>query len=423
MLNELTVNFSNLLLSLSDAVDLANSKIASHQMRTAFIVWQLCRTAQLPEAESDQLYMAALLHDIGALSLEEKQRLHDFIEVDLDTHCILGEALFNLSPLLSPAARVVRFHHKPWREWDAPLGSANVFGAQILYLADLLERFIVRDQYILLQVDDLKKKILAVSGNELHPEIVDLFMQIAHREDFWFDLASPRLYSLLLHSGPYRLTEIGNSSIFSIASLFRHIIDFKSRFTASHSTGVAECAVLLAQKFGLTDTEIVQMEIAGYFHDLGKLAVPNTILEKTGGLTKDEFAIIRQHTYFTYSVLNTIGGLDQISEWAAFHHERLDGSGYPFHISADKINIGARIMAVADLFTAVAEDRPYRKGMERKQIENILLSQVKKNANDKRITMLLLDNYQEIAAAVKEKQALSREIFEMKFQQCKQKSS
>ena len=423
MLNELTVNFSNLLLSLSDAVDLANSKIASHQMRTAFIVWQLCRTAQLPEVETDQLYMAALLHDIGALSLEEKQRLHDFIEVDLDTHCILSEALFNLSPLLSPAARVVRFHHKPWREWDDPLSSPDVFGAQILYLADLLERFIVRDQYILLQVDDLKKKILAVSGNELHPEIVDLFMQIAHREDFWFDLTSPRLYSLLLHSGPYRLTEIGSSSIFSIASLFRHIIDFKSRFTASHSTGVAECAVLLSQKFGLTDTEIVQMEIAGYFHDLGKLAVPNAILEKNGGLTKEEFAIIRQHTYFTYSVLNTVGGLDQISEWAAFHHERLDGSGYPFHISADKINIGARIMAVADLFTAVAEDRPYRKGMERKQIESILLSQVNKNANDKRITMLLLDNYQEIVARVKEKQALSTEMFEKKFQQCTQKSS
>ncbi|HEB68269.1 MAG TPA: HD domain-containing protein [Desulfobulbus sp.] len=423
MLNELTVNFSNLLLSLSDAVDLANSKIASHQMRTAFIVWQLCRTAQLPEVETDQLYMAALLHDIGALSLEEKQRLHDFIEVDLDTHCILSEALFNLSPLLSPAARVVRFHHKPWREWDDPLSSPDVFGAQILYLADLLERFIVRDQYILLQVDDLKKKILAVSGNELHPEIVDLFMQIAHREDFWFDLTSPRLYSLLLHSGPYRLTEIGSSSIFSIASLFRHIIDFKSRFTASHSTGVAECAVLLSQKFGLTDTEIVQMEIAGYFHDLGKLAVPNAILEKNSGLTKEEFAIIRQHTYFTYSVLNTVGGLDQISEWAAFHHERLDGSGYPFHISADKINIGARIMAVADLFTAVAEDRPYRKGMERKQIESILLSQVNKNANDKRITMLLLDNYQEIVARVKEKQALSTEMFEKKFQQCTQKSS
>ena len=227
----------------------------------------------------------------------------------------------------------------------------------------------------------------------------------------------------MLHSGPYRLTEIGSSSIFSIASLFRHIIDFKSRFTASHSTGVAECAVLLSQKFGLTDTEIVQMEIAGYFHDLGKLAVPNAILEKNGGLTKEEFAIIRQHTYFTYSVLNTVGGLDQISEWAAFHHERLDGSGYPFHISADKINIGARIMAVADLFTAVAEDRPYRKGMERKQIESILLSQVNKNANDKRITMLLLDNYQEIVARVKEKQALSTEMFEKKFQQCTQKSS
>lgn len=265
------------------------------------------------------------------------------------------------------------------------------------------------------QVDDLSETITAASGDLIHDDVVSLFLGIAGREDFWLDLSSPRLYSILLHSGPFRRAEIGYDNIFSIASLFRNTIDFKSRFTATHSTGVAECAAMLAKIFGLTDAEVKQIQIAGYFHDVGKLAVPNSILEKPAKLTNCEFAVIRQHTYFTYSVLDTIGGLDHIAEWAAFHHEKLDGSGYPFHVSSEKINTGSRIMAVSDIFTAIAEDRPYRKGMERKQIETILKSQVATNALDKKMVNLLIENFEEISSQVKEKQIISREVFEMKF--------
>ncbi|NOY13172.1 MAG: HD domain-containing protein [Deltaproteobacteria bacterium] len=218
-----------------------------------------------------------------------------------------------------------------------------------------------------------------------------------------------------MHFGPFRKSEIDQKDLFSIASIFRHIIDFKSRFTATHSTGVAECAVLLSRYFGLTDSEIAQMEVAGYFHDLGKLAIPNSILEKPGKLTKAEFAVMKQHTYFTYTVLSTIGGLGPIAEWAAFHHEKLDGSGYPFHVAADKINIGARIMAVADIFTALTEDRPYRTGMEKKQIKDILISQTANNSLDERIVNILFENFDEISTEVKLKQEISKEVFERKF--------
>jgi len=110
------------------------------------------------------------------------------------------------------------------------------------------------------------------------------------------------------------------------------------------------------------------MEVAGNLHDLGKMVIPNSILNKPDKLNKEETAIMRQHTYFTYTVLNSIGGISQIAEWAAFHHERLDGSGYPFHLGADKLGIGSRIMAVADVFTAISEDRPYRKGMSQQEL-------------------------------------------------------
>jgi|Deesub1362B_J571_1020462.scaffolds.fasta_scaffold08709_2 HD-GYP domain-containing protein (c-di-GMP phosphodiesterase class II) len=415
MLKEISVNLINFILSLSDAIDLASPAIASHQLRTAFVAWQICKAAKLSEETVEKIFIAALLHDIGALAPEDKIRLHDFEEKNLDTHCVRGESLFESTPLLKPAARIVRFHHRPWKEWETPLDSPNVLESQIIFLADLLERLIKRDQYILHQVENLTSRITSVSRTDIHPDVVELFAMISKREDFWLDLTSPRLYSLLLHYGPFRPVAIEIEDIYSLSFLFRRIIDFRSFFTATHSTGVAACAVILSKIFGLTEAETTLMEIAGNLHDLGKLIVPNSILNKSNKLTKEEFAIIKQHTYFTYMVLNSIEGLDQIAEWAAFHHERLDGSGYPFHVSADKISTGSRIMAVADIFTALAEDRPYRKGMDRKEIENILIVQANKNFLDKRIVDLLLQNYDEILIQVKEKQEVSRVRYEKEF--------
>ena len=415
MLKKLYVNFGNFLLSFSDAIDLAYSKIASHQIRTAFISWEIAKAASLPKERIKNLFIAALFHDIGALSIEEKVSLIELEDIDPNPHCILGEALFESSPLFSRAAKIVRNHHRPWNQWDIPITTPDVFESQALYLADILERKINRKQYILHQSENLREKIISLSGSQINDDIIALFIEISNREDFWLDLSSPRLYSTLLHFGPFRVVEIDYDNIFSIATLFRKLIDFKSRFTATHSTGVAECAVILSKLFGLTEEEIKHIKLAGYLHDLGKLSIPNSILEKDDRLTKEEFAIIKQHTYFTYSVLNSIGELEDIAEIAAFHHERLDGTGYPFHVGAEKINTCARIMAVADIFTALTEDRPYRKGMKKKEIKKILKSLSQSNALDKKIVNLLLENFEEISRHVKEKQLVSREEFEITF--------
>ena len=415
MLQKLNVKFNNFLLSLSDAMDMASPPIAAHQIRTAFIAWRISSEAGLPKERIEKVYLAALLHDIGALSLEEKQNIHMGYETNVDPHCVLGEALFESSPLLNGSAAIVRNHHMDWSECNENIDSNDIMDSQIVHLADEIERKILRKKFILHQMDDINDIVISISGSKVHKDIVDVFMQFSRYEDFWLDLTSPRLYSILLHNGPFRLKEIEQKEVASISSTFRNIIDFKSRFTSSHSTGVSECAVMLSRYFGLTDVEIDHMRIAGYFHDLGKLAIPNHILEKPGKLTKEEFEVIKQHTYFTYTVLSTIGGLGQIAEWAAFHHEKLNGSGYPFHIAANEINIGSRIMAVADVFTALIEDRPYRKGMERNKVENILISESNKNSLDRNIVNILLDNWEEISSKVKHEQEISKKMFEEKF--------
>jgi len=408
MLYEPTVNLGNILLSFSDAIDLASQSISAHQMRTAFISWQMANGAKLPQNEKQKIFIGAILHDVGALTPEDKTRLHNFEEVNVETHCLRGAALFESCPLLKESSEMVKWHHRPWKEWETTIDSNDAFESQVLYLADYLERLINRDQYILHQNEELIKKITSIAGAEIHPDVVDLFVTVSNREDFWLDLVSPRLYSTLLHFGPFRRVDVEIDQIFSIATFFRNLIDFKSPFTATHSTGVAECASILSKIFGFTTNEIFLMKLAGYFHDIGKLAVPNAILEKPGRLTREEFAVIKQHTYFTYMVLNSIGGLGHIPEWAAFHHEKLDGSGYPFHVNREKLEIGSRIMGVADIFTALAEDRPYRAGMQRDEIMRILENMAGNDGIDKKIVDLLLENYEEVLVHVKEEQSIAK---------------
>ena len=148
-----------------------------------------------------------------------------------------------------------------------------------------------------------------------------------------------------------------------------------------------------------------------------KADIVEGVYARLGSYSLREAAAIRQHTYWTFSVLDTIGGLNQVAEWAAFHHERLDGAGYPFHLRGDRLNSGARIMAVADIFTAIIEDRPYRAGMSKEQAVQVMAQQADRKLLDPNVIQLLLDSFDEVASRVRDKQAVSRAFYEQQFMQ------
>ncbi len=415
MRNSPSVNLGNLVLSLSDAMDLASPLLSKHQQRTAFIVWQMGETENFSKEFLECCFIAALLHDIGALSLEEKISLRNYEVDDIEAHCYRGSVLLEKIPWLREAGVLIKYHHHDWEKWEQSIGDRIVFGSQLLSIADFVERKINRYKDILNQKNEIISELKGCSGTKFHSQLVELFLETSEREEFWLDIVSSRLYSILLNYGPFRNAEISFSDLTIISELFRNIIDFKSRFTSTHSSGVAACASILSRLFGFTETEIELMGVAGNIHDLGKLAIPNSILNKPGKLTPYEFNIIKTHTYYTYSVINTVSGLRDIAEWGAYHHERLDGSGYPFHCKEQELSTNARIIMVADIFTALAEDRPYRKAMSRKSITNILNNFSKRKLLDSDIINLLLINYDEINIYVAEKQAISKEFYEKQF--------
>ncbi|MBN7773387.1 HD-GYP domain-containing protein [Clostridium aminobutyricum] len=416
MKRQLFVNLNNLLLSLSEVVDFSNPLIAQHQYRTAYIALEIAKYANASLEDRENIFTAALLHDIGAITVEEKSAIHSFDETNTDIHAMRGELLLEQIPWLRKFSKIVRYHHRDWSDWDEGIENSVVFSSQIILLADYVERLIDRNKYILYQNNDIVEAVKKISGHAVHPMIVGFFVELSKKEEFWLDLVSPRLYSLLLTNGPFSNIQIGLEDISLISNLYRDLIDFKSRFTATHTSGVAECAEALSELFGMAEVDVKSMRIAGNFHDIGKLVIPNRILEKPGKLTSEEFAIMRCHTYYTYYTLQSIGGLQRIAEWAAYHHEKLDGSGYPFHCPKEEIGTGSRIMAVADIFTAISEDRPYRKGMNKDEIYKIITTQAENNLLDKRVVDLLFDHYQVIKQRVKEKQEKALDFYEKRFQ-------
>jgi HD-GYP domain-containing protein (c-di-GMP phosphodiesterase class II) len=319
----------------------------------------------------------------------------DLLNFDEDSsynkHAELGYLLFKDFKAISEEANIIRYHHVPW-DYGAGREKNNQsipIESHILHLADRISVLIDYNHEVLGQVGGIVEKIKGLSGKVFVPEFVDGFVKLSSKEYLWLDVVSSNLDEELnkIHNFPLAFFDI--ESIRSLAKVFSRIVDFRSRFTSTHSSGVSAVAVELSKLAGFSEKECATMEIAGYLHDLGKLAVPKEILEKPAKLSMEEFNIVKSHTYHTYRILSHISSFETINRWASFHHERLDGSGYPFRISAFDFPLGSRIMAVADVFTALTEDRPYREGMDVDKALHIIETMAQSNALDTYVAYLL----------------------------------
>jgi len=202
------------------------------------------------------------------------------------------------------------------------------------------------------------------SGRWYDPDLVKAARSLALSNALWLDLDSRNLVAQVAALEPReKMLIAGEDTLDNICDAFAEVIDAKSPFTFRHSSGVADAAVSIAKQFGMAKSQIVSLRRAALLHDIGKLSVPNTILEKPDKLTNEEWGVVKKHPYYTLEILRRVPGFAELSDVAAAHHERLDGRGYWRHWEAAQLNTPARILAVADVFDALSARRPYRDGL------------------------------------------------------------
>ncbi|WP_166638005.1 HD-GYP domain-containing protein [Halanaerobium saccharolyticum] len=157
-----------------------------------------------------------------------------------------------------------------------------------------------------------------------------------------------------------------------ITAIFSEIIDSKSKYTRHHSQQLSEKASIIAEHYGFSEEKRQQLIVAADLHDLGKLAISNSILNKPGRLTKPEYQKVKAHSFYTRKALEQIEGLEEVARWAGNHHEKNDGSGYPKGLKEEKLDFPSQILAALDIYQALREKRPYRNCLSHQEAVEIL---------------------------------------------------
>jgi putative nucleotidyltransferase with HDIG domain len=380
-LTKLEIDLRQMVLAIEDAVSLVGMNDTNHGKRVGYIACQLADELDFEEWQKQYVFDLGLLHDCGVSTHQMHASLVNYFDwSDSYIHCEIG---FNLLKDFEPLAHFavpILYHHTKWEDLQAlDIDKNDAMMANLIFLADRID-VLAASHYgndILVARENVANTIVNYGEKFFNPLFLQAFEKLKGSEAFWIALENRHITRYTWDMGqmssniPLTIAQLKQLSL-----IMAYVVDQKSPFTAQHSARVANLAKYLSKEFNLSEEQCDKIEIAGLLHDLGKLRTPDYILEKQGGLTALERSIMNQHSFETYEIIRHIKGLEEIACWAAFHHEGLNGGGYPFHRNAKDLSLEARIIAVSDIFQALVQDRPYRVGMELEQVMSILNSLV-----------------------------------------------
>jgi len=391
------VDLWQLVYTLSDALDLVGVDDRYHGKRVAVMAVTMGETLGWGPEKLDILFFGGLLHDCGVSSTRVHKRLVTELDWEgVEEHCERGSTLLAKFKPLSHLAPLIQHHHTHWKILARKdLSQQVALMSNLIYLADRVDALASGHygQDLLLARRDIRSTVGRYRGTFFASELVQAFLSVSTKEAFWLSLEPNHIKaSARVWMPEATLQELGSADTRQLANIFANIVDAKSPFTAEHSRGVAQLSRWLAECSQLPADICDQLEIAGLLHDIGKLMVPDEILDKPGDLDATELAIIRQHSFETYEILKQIRGFEEIAGWAAYHHESLNGRGYPFHLNKDDLGIEARIVAASDVFQALSQKRPYRPSLSRRKILRKMQYRVRTGRLDKDLVGLVESN-------------------------------
>jgi HD-GYP domain-containing protein (c-di-GMP phosphodiesterase class II) len=394
------LNLRQIVFSLSRALDLVGVDDMHHGKRVAFMAHACAQFLDLDEHHLNSLMQAAMLHDCGVSNTQVHQSLVNELDWQgSQVHCKVGESLLDSCPPFKALAPVIAYHHTHWDKLkNLDISSKVKRDSNLIFLVDRVDALIFQ-QHVpepIMNRIEIRKKIQALSGTLFDPVLVDSFMQASELSAFWLTLEPEPLTDMLrdwVKQGNQQT--INFEELRAIAQIFARIVDAKSPFTSEHSHGVARLARQLGIWDGQPQVIINKLELAGLLHDLGKLRIPDEILEKPGALNEREFAIMQGHSFESHHILKEIDNLQDVALWCSQHHEKINGKGYPFCNKGNEISRPARILAVADVFQALAQNRPYRTSLNLTQILSIMDNMISDGKLEPAIVQLIHEHPQE----------------------------
>lgn len=413
----LAVSLFDIVFSLSSTMDLVSSEIASHSQRVAYISYSIAKELGYSWSKIYDIILAGMLHDFGLLSYRDltltKEFEFDLISQNPHSHSLITYYLLKDFPYLETPANFIKYHHLIWdngrgEEFN---GREVPIESHILHLADRIEVLIHKGEHILNQTGRIIKTIREKKGNMFVPYLVEAFYNLVDKEYFWLDITSNYIPNIIVKKALKEDKKLSIEEFERLSEVLARTIDFKSQFTSIHSRTVAKISEALGQYLSFPERDIKFLKISGLLHDIGKLAIPLEILEKEGTLNKNEWIILRSHPYNTHRILDNLKGLETIRDWSSYHHERIDGNGYPFHIKEDEIPLGAQIVSIADVFTALSEDRPYRKALNPKEVLFNMEDEVRNGGINSYLYYQLKEIIDKLNKIMKEVSSLSKEEY------------
>ena len=403
------LRLSQLISALSHALDLTEGQPEGHCVRCCWIGMHVGKRLGLAEEELWGLYYTLLLKDLGCSSnaaricqlylTDDLSFKHDFKTVGdgvpqvlnfvlshtglraplaerfravmniirngreladelIQTRCQRGAEIARLLRFPEPVATGIYHldeHHNGRGRPDALAGGAIPLYSRIALLSQVVDVFYTSGGRQA-AMDEVARR----RGQWFDPEVVDAFTAAAD-DAFWRHLASANISASVLALEPASQTvSLDEDYLDDIATAFGQIVDSKSPYTSGHSARVALYVDLTAETMGLEPSQRRWLKRGALLHDIGKLGVSNSILDKPGQLDEDEWAAVRSHAVFTENILSRIDAFSELARVAGAHHERLDGNGYPRGLKAEEISIETRIITCADIFDAITAARPYR---------------------------------------------------------------
>ena len=384
------IDRSKILLVVNRALNLVDPRLMDHGLHVAYVLQDLLKTeGRLDSQSRKELGIMALLHDIGAYQTEEIDNLLRF-ETDKNvwTHAIHSYLFLKRYFLYDDGARVVLYHHARFQDhWDEDRDILRY--GQMLHLADRVCVWHDREHR---SKEGLLRHLEALRGTEFDPYCLDLLYRTDRQHHTWEQLDRPLTLDDLTDCQDIFFREAA-----TYLNILVDAIDFRSRVTVLHTRGVMEISRELAHLMNFSEEMQSKIYYGAMIHDLGKIGIPVSILEKPGKLIPDEWVIMKQHVTLGEQIV--AGCMDQeIIDIGMRHHEKLNGKGYPYGLTGEQLSPAQRLLAVADVLSALYMQRSYKDAFSKERCLTILRSMADNNELDGEIVSLVQQNFDDMMA-------------------------